>query len=164
MPKNTTIEMTPTPGPWRANGQTVFDCDGEEVCTCGDCMADCHFANARLVAAAPELLAACEAALLREDVADGELGDLLRKAVASAWIGAAPIPLMHDGWRRVPGTNVSSVWRHPAAKQAECSKHQHFVHWSFADCAEAGTPICPECGLDLELAFVEVCAGKEAVR
>ena len=165
MPKNTTIEMTPTPGPWRANGQTVFDCDGEEICTCGACMTDCHFANARLVAAAPELLAACEAALLREDVADGELGDLLRKAIECAQVGGFPLPARNGEWRRLPQSHVSSVWLHPSVTPAKCSKPQHFVHWSFADCAEIGTPICPECGRDLELAFVEACCtGKEAVR
>lgn len=42
------------------------------------------FANAQLIAAAPELLAACEAALLREDIAADELGDQLRAALAKA--------------------------------------------------------------------------------
>jgi hypothetical protein len=41
-------------------------------------------ANAALIAAAPELLEACEAALLRDDIADGELGDFLRAAIAKA--------------------------------------------------------------------------------
>lgn len=41
-------------------------------------------ANARLIAAAPELLEACEAALLRDDIASDELGDALRAAVAKA--------------------------------------------------------------------------------
>jgi len=41
-------------------------------------------ATARLIAQAPALLAVCRACLLREDVADGELGDLLRAAIAAA--------------------------------------------------------------------------------
>ena len=159
---NATIATVPTPGPWRANGQTVFDCDGEEICTCGEGMADRHNADARLIAAAPDLLAACEAALLREDVADGELGDQLRKAVECARVGGFPQPSRNGEWRRVPQSHVSSVWKHPSATPAECPKFEHFVRWSFVDCEDAGTPICPECGRDLELAFVEVCDGKEA--
>lgn len=38
----------------------------------------------RLCAAAPDLLAACEAALLREDIADSELGHQLTLAVMKA--------------------------------------------------------------------------------
>jgi hypothetical protein len=161
MTTDKTIPSPATPGPWRANGQTVFDCDGDEICTCGECVADRHNADARLIAAAPELLAACEAALLREDVADGELGDLLRKAVECARVGGFPQPSPNGEWRRVPQSHVSSVWRHPPATRAECLKFEHFVRWSFVDCEDAGTPICPECGRDLELAFVEVCDGKE---
>lgn len=43
-------------------------------------------ANARLIAAAPELLAACLACLAREDIADDELGDVLRDAVGRAGV------------------------------------------------------------------------------
>ena len=164
MKTNAIIDARPTPGPWRANGQTVFDCDGEEICTCGRGVADRHNADARLIAAAPDLLAACEAALLREDVADGELGDLLRKAVECARVGGFPLPSRNGEWRRVPQSNVCSVWRHPTITPEDCSKLQHFVHWSFANCADAGTPICPECGRDMELVFVEVCDGKEVNR
>lgn len=39
---------------------------------------------ARLFAAAPHLLEACRSALLRDDVAKGELGDLLRAAINAA--------------------------------------------------------------------------------
>jgi len=39
------------------------------------------FPTAWLIAAAPVLLEACEAALLREDVADCDLGDLIRAAI-----------------------------------------------------------------------------------
>lgn len=41
-------------------------------------------ANARLIAAAPDLLEACEAVLLRDDVANDEIGDILRAAIAKA--------------------------------------------------------------------------------
>lgn len=40
--------------------------------------------NARLIAAAPDLLEALEACLLREDIADGEIGDMIRAAIAKA--------------------------------------------------------------------------------
>lgn len=41
-------------------------------------------ANYTLAAAAPELLEACQAALMREDISDGELGDQIRAAIAKA--------------------------------------------------------------------------------
>ena len=41
-------------------------------------------ADASLIAAAPDLYAACEAALLRDDVADCDLGDMIRAALAKA--------------------------------------------------------------------------------
>ena len=40
--------------------------------------------NKRIRDAAPELLEACEAALLRDDVADCELGEQIRQAIAKA--------------------------------------------------------------------------------
>lgn len=45
---------------------------------------DVTIANARLIAAAPELLDACEACLARDDIADDELGVMLRAAIAKA--------------------------------------------------------------------------------
>jgi hypothetical protein len=161
MTKNTTIEMMPTPGPWRANGQTVFDCDGDEICTCGECVADRHNADARLIAAAPDLLAACEAALLREDVADGELGALLRKAVECARVGGFPLPSPNGEWRRLPETHMRSVWRHPPATHEECYHHLLAVRCPFMDRVECGTPLCPECGREMEFGFLEICDGKE---
>jgi len=44
--------------------------------------AKAHERHARLIAAAPDLLAACVACLLRGDIADDGLGDVLRAAVA----------------------------------------------------------------------------------
>jgi len=41
-------------------------------------------ANASLIAAAPDLLEACRAALCRDDIADDEIGDVLRAAVKRA--------------------------------------------------------------------------------
>ena len=40
--------------------------------------------NARLIAAAQELLEACKACLLRDDIADGELGEILGAAITKA--------------------------------------------------------------------------------
>jgi len=57
--------MNHTPGPWHCNGQTVYgpltDGDRDYICTCGDVVHDEHAANARLIAAAPELVAALRA-------------------------------------------------------------------------------------------------------
>lgn len=41
-------------------------------------------ANARLIAAAPDLLQACEDCLLLESIADSELGDMLRAVIKKA--------------------------------------------------------------------------------
>lgn len=43
-----------------------------------------HLGIGRLIQAAPDLLAACEACLLRDDIANDELGDVLRAAIAKA--------------------------------------------------------------------------------
>lgn len=45
--------------------------------------------DARLIAAAPDLLKAAQACLLRDDIAGDELGDLLRAAIAKATGSAA---------------------------------------------------------------------------
>lgn len=98
-----------TPGPWHYSGE-ISPC-GYEVkhpLYCGEVRADesdrylgsvCEIqsadhvdgisneeaeANARLIAAAPELLDACEACLARDDIADDELGVMLRAAIAKA--------------------------------------------------------------------------------
>ncbi len=78
-----------TPGPWELSRDAVPDwhtqitvyteATGTRVATVFE-----REANAHLIAAAPELLAACEAALDRDDVADCELGDMLRAAIAKA--------------------------------------------------------------------------------
>ena len=52
-----------TPGPWKYGPADdgylyVYDADGHAICQIG--MADGVFANARLITAAPDLLAACE--------------------------------------------------------------------------------------------------------
>ena len=62
--------MNPTPGPWHCNGQTVYgpltEGDRDYICTCGDVVHDEHAANARLIAAAPELLAALREIMAHE--------------------------------------------------------------------------------------------------
>jgi len=89
-----------TPGPWDA--RELFD-DGDDAQSLGLFIYKNHdatahrnplaslpgigredFANAQLIAAAPDLLAACEAALLRDDIASDELGELIRNAVNQA--------------------------------------------------------------------------------
>jgi len=56
--------MEHTKGPWRQTTSTVYDqietADGELICFLG--MKENSKANARLIAAAPDLLAACELA------------------------------------------------------------------------------------------------------
>ena len=62
--------MNHTPGPWHCNGQTVYgpltEGDRDYICTCGDVVHDEHAANARLIAAAPELLAALRGIMAHE--------------------------------------------------------------------------------------------------
>lgn len=64
--------MKHTPGPWRTEviGQTLrvteTAAEGkfhDDIAVLGDCRNELHQANARLIAAAPELLDACQAAL-----------------------------------------------------------------------------------------------------
>lgn len=52
-------ESLPTPGPWRAAGDAVITADGRwEICASGDWGGIISDANARLIAAAPDLLEA----------------------------------------------------------------------------------------------------------
>jgi hypothetical protein len=82
------MTMKHTPGPWEAIGSNVASDDGmvaiTKVLWPGDNERDA--ANARLIAAAPELLAACRDALeVEEDMAqcpDSELAKRLRAAPA----------------------------------------------------------------------------------
>ena len=97
--------MPHTPGPWVAqrDWESVFSPDPEELefymkrpitairsLTEDKDVALCHDLfefnpdDARLMAAAPELLQALEACLLREDIADGEIGDMIRAVIAKA--------------------------------------------------------------------------------
>jgi hypothetical protein len=84
--------MAHTPGPWRAelgdvpyaefeNEAWIVDCDAHSVCTL-DGPADCNMANAHLIAAAPDLLAACEIAL--EASEHEHVRKALRAAIARA--------------------------------------------------------------------------------
>jgi hypothetical protein len=80
-----------TPGPWQdfvnddgelivqmGKSHRVFVADMEGSCS------HCH-ANARLIAAAPELLQACEAALkLADEMNEGDLYDQIKSAIAKA--------------------------------------------------------------------------------
>jgi len=94
------MKIKHTPGPWDA--RELFD-DGDDAQSLGLFIYKNHdatahrnplaslpgigredFANAQLIAAAPDLLAACEAALLRDDIASDELGELIRNAVNQA--------------------------------------------------------------------------------
>ena len=85
-------ETLPIPGPWQAHGQYVFTVEphnGRAIARCGDYgMANNH-ANAHLIAAAPELLAAGEAIAAFFDEYDdlaswSTLVDDMRAAIAKA--------------------------------------------------------------------------------
>lgn len=60
--------------------RAIIDRDGFTICD----PSPMGEANAALIAAAPDLLAACEAALLRDDIASDELGEVIRNAVKQA--------------------------------------------------------------------------------
>ena len=82
-----------TPGPWQA----YHECDGSievyakhngvitSVADVRRNVNDPHLdeeANGRLIAAAPDLLEALQACLLRDDIASDELGEMIRAAIA----------------------------------------------------------------------------------
>ena len=81
-----------TPGTWatKAQGDANFYAtriDGRWLAVIqfnGELLVAEQEANARLIDAASDLLAACQAALLREDIADDELGGQIRAAIAKA--------------------------------------------------------------------------------
>ena len=88
-------KSTFTPGPWKSNCFLVTDTSGvgmyggREICHTGGGRgtSDESEANARLIAAAPELLAACEAALLKLSSPLDKISvaaDMLRTAIAKA--------------------------------------------------------------------------------
>jgi hypothetical protein len=82
-----------TPGPWKythedglgfyvtSEDQEIKIIDG---CGCCDSPWVSGEADARLISAAPELLAALQACLLRDDIAGDELGEVIRSAIAKA--------------------------------------------------------------------------------
>ena len=91
-------EMKHTPGPWRVDDGRILgnepSVENDDVLICdvasnNEALTDFDEANARLIAAAPDLLLACQAALaLLED--NGQQGgpkwtkDTLRKAISKA--------------------------------------------------------------------------------
>ena len=89
--------MKHTPGPWLVYDKEIvdgiwIDCDHDEhilnICKIEGCAPDLMRANAHLIAAAPDLLAACEAALFRislnRDGASVKLAVYLEAAVKKA--------------------------------------------------------------------------------
>ena len=88
-----TARTAHTPGPWAANEARVYSTVKEEWSGTLNCQVPAYVAstggpdwqvNARLIAAAPDMLAALQACLLRDDVADCELGEMVRAAIAKA--------------------------------------------------------------------------------
>lgn len=93
---NTTSKSTP--GPWQVYKDqilgrvikyfVVYSKTGEQPIVIGDVSNE---ADARLIAAAPELLEACEAALgLADAMSEGDLYDQLKAAIAKAKGEAQP--------------------------------------------------------------------------
>lgn len=86
-----------TPAPWDwvwisapASGGGhlyIVDPDGRKIAACWG-RAEEKAANARLMAAAPALLAALKLCCDREDIMDDELGEIIRAAIAQAEGGA----------------------------------------------------------------------------
>lgn len=80
-----------TPGPWTVDSDNVKAYIVSETgyrianITLGTSIdRDFTLENANLIAAAPDLLNACEACLLREDILDSELGNILKSAISKA--------------------------------------------------------------------------------
>lgn len=83
-----------TPGPWRASGGylEVYGPDVHDgavitrviICTVAYSLTEDWHANKRLIAAAPELLAACEQAAKHHQGFHSEVGRALRDAIAKA--------------------------------------------------------------------------------
>ena len=74
-----------TPGPWAAtkNGN-ITSADRKVLIATLSGINDEDESNARLIAAAPDLLEALQACLLRDDIASDELGGVIRSAIAKA--------------------------------------------------------------------------------
>ena len=77
------MNTTNTPGPWQQGDGYNAHTTTVHIKSTLIAKAETE-ADARLIATAPELLAACQAALLRDDVADSDLGDMLRLVIAKA--------------------------------------------------------------------------------
>ncbi len=55
---------------------------------------------------------------------------------------------MNEKWKRVENDSVLSVWKCP-----ECGE---MYETTFANIAEVGTPVCPDCDIDCEFRHVKV--------
>lgn len=77
-----------TPGPWKCrkdiNGLTVFDSQGMALANCVFQIGDEEKANARLIAAAPELLEALKALYNHQGSITLKLGEQIERAIAHA--------------------------------------------------------------------------------
>ena len=80
-----------TPGPWKyVKSHAVIDSDDWEICDFSSCSTEEGHANARLIAAAPDLLEACKDCRMHietiERIHDHELpeGEMLCAAIAKA--------------------------------------------------------------------------------
>ena len=85
----TTKQETHSPGPWQFDGQVILDADGGHVASPIGCdvadIDDEPIANAQLIAAAPDLLAACERVMqLAVSVEGDEVFSQVKVAIAKA--------------------------------------------------------------------------------
>ena len=83
--ESTEVEPTEhSPGPWIFCGNQIDNAHGVTILRSFLPFEQLNCYDVKLAASAPELLEACEACLLRDDIANDELGDILRDVVAKA--------------------------------------------------------------------------------
>jgi len=76
------MNQSPTTGPWTAKGPDISDADGTRIATCG--ITHNYAANARLIAAAPDLLAVAKEILNNQEALPAYLVTMAVHAVGKA--------------------------------------------------------------------------------
>ena len=76
------MNQSPTTGPWTAKGPDISDADGTRIATCG--ITHNYAANARLIAAAPDLLAVANEILNNQEALPAYLVTMAVHAVGKA--------------------------------------------------------------------------------
>lgn len=76
------MNQSPTTGPWTAKGPDISAADGTRIATCG--ITHNYAANARLIAAAPDLLAVAKEILNNQEALPAYLVTMAVHAVGKA--------------------------------------------------------------------------------